>query len=96
MKGGPQPGAGRPKGCKAGHTIQAEKAREYIIKRVTEELEPIINVLIQKAKSGETMAIKELLDRAYGKPKETVEHTGEVQIDIDIKKTIDKVYGNIN
>ena len=31
---------GRPKGTNA---IQAEKAREYLIKRVTEELEPIVS-----------------------------------------------------
>lgn len=71
--GGARPGAGRPRGTNG---IQAEKAREYIIRRVSEELEPIMDQLIAKAKKGDMAAIKDLLDRAYGRAKETVEHQG--------------------
>lgn len=74
--GGKRPGAGRPKGSKGGHTLQAEKAREYIIRRVISDLEPIMDALIARAKNGEVTAAKDLLDRAFGKPKETVEHQG--------------------
>lgn len=64
---------GRPKGTNA---IAAEKAREYIIQRVSDELAPIMDQLISKAKKGDMAAIKDLLDRAYGRAKETVEHHG--------------------
>ena len=71
--GGKRQGAGRPK---AQHTIESEKAREYIIQRVTEELEPILTAMIKKARSGDLTAAKDLLDRAFGKAKETAEHQG--------------------
>lgn len=67
---------GRPVGAKAGHTLTAEAAKAYIIKRVSEELEPIITKQIQQAIDGDGNARKDLLDRAYGKPKETVEIQG--------------------
>ena len=80
-KGGKRKGAGRKKGYKA---IEAEKAREYILKRLSDELEPIITKAIAQAKKGDSTARKELMDRAYGKPKETIEHTGEVSLKIDV------------
>ena len=42
--------------------------REALIKRVLEEKAPIIEALIAKAKKGDMFAIKELHDRALGKP----------------------------
>lgn len=72
---------GRPKGYAA---IEAEKAREYIAKRVSEELEPIISKAIEQAQAGDSNARKDLLDRAYGKPKEVVEHQGEVSLKLDV------------
>lgn len=47
MKGGKRAGAGRKKGYKA---ITAEKAREYLVKRVAEELDPILTAQIESAK----------------------------------------------
>lgn len=79
-KGGYRPGAGRKKGFKA---IEAEKAREYIINRVSEELGPIIDKAIEQAKAGDQTARRELLDRAYGKPRETIETQGKMMIDFD-------------
>lgn len=79
-KGGKRIGAGRKKGYKA---IEAEKAREYIVQRVSAELEPIIDVQINQARNGDKDARRDLLDRAYGKPKETFELQGEVKLLID-------------
>lgn len=68
-------GAGRKKGVS---TIRAEQAREFIIKQVCDHLRPIIDKLIEQAEAGDKEAIKILFDRGFGKPKESVEHTGAV------------------
>ena len=57
-------------------TIEAEKAIEYIRQRVTNELQPIMDKAIEQAKEGDTATRRDLMDRAYGKPKETIEHQG--------------------
>ena len=71
---------GRPKGFKA---IEAEKALAYITKRVSEELEPIITKQIEQAKQGDQVSRRDLMDRAYGKPKESVEITGVKKLLVD-------------
>ncbi len=48
--GGKRSGAGKKRGTKAAHTIQAETTREYFVTRVTEELEPIATAQIEAAK----------------------------------------------
>ena len=71
-----QPGnklGGRHKGKSR---ILADKALEYIRERVAEEIEPIMDALISKAKEGDISAIRDLFDRAFGKAKETIEHQG--------------------
>jgi len=73
--GGKRPGAGRKKGSKAAHTIEAEIYRQYIIKRVIKEKAPIVAAMIKKAKKGDVMAFKELNDRALGKAMQPI--TGE-------------------
>jgi hypothetical protein len=70
MKGGYRAGAGRKKGYSA---IESEKAREFIVQRVTASLEPIVQQLIKRAKEGDIRAIRELFDRAYGKSIQTPE-----------------------
>lgn len=72
---------GRKKGYKA---INAEKAGEYIAQRVSKELEPIITVAIEQAKGGDQAARRDLLDRAYGRPKETIEMKGEMKLKLDV------------
>ena len=72
---------GRPKGTNA---VQAEKAREYIAMRVGKELEPIIDKAIEQARSGDVQARKDLLDRAYGKPRETMEVTVDATLKLDV------------
>ena len=72
---------GRPK---ANHTLLAEQGRQYIIERVHKELGPIMDKAIAMAIEGDAATRKDLLDRAHGKPKEIVEHTGEVTLTIDV------------
>ncbi len=69
---------------KASHTLNAEAAKAYIIDRVTKELEPIMDKAIAQAKSGDATTRKDLLDRAYGRPKETIEHQGEISLKLDV------------
>jgi len=82
--GGKRPGAGRKKGYKSPGTLERLKGIAYIQKRVEEELEPIITKAIEQAKAGDVASRKDLMDRAYGKPKETVELTGVKRLLVDL------------
>ena len=75
--GGKRPGAGRKKGQKAAHTTQAQKAREELIRAYIENIKPINEALIKKAKEGDIQAIRELHDRVYGKPMQAMELSGK-------------------
>jgi hypothetical protein len=55
---------GRKKGLA---TIEADKMKEYIAKRVAENGEAIVSVLLEKSLDGDIPAIKELFDRGFGK-----------------------------
>lgn len=64
QRGGYRPNAGRPK---AAHTIQAEKAKAALIQAYLDNIRPINEALIAKAKQGDIQAIRELHERVYGK-----------------------------
>ena len=66
-KGGKRLGAGRPKGTLASHTLEAQELRKRLIEAAKENWEAIIFTLIDKAVSGDTIALRELLDRVLGK-----------------------------
>ena len=69
-KGGP----GNP------HAKQVALLRGALLSAMTpEDLHDIIRMLIEKALGGNVSAIKELLDRLYGKPKVAVEMKQELQ-----------------
>lgn len=69
MHGGSRQGAGRKKGYSA---VSAEEARKYVSRRVSEELEPLVDVLIEKSKNGDLKAMNLLLNRAWGRPSQEV------------------------
>ena len=52
-------------------------------------LDLLYGLLLNEAKKGSIMAIKEILDRAHGKPKQTIEHEGELDTNINIKVKYD-------
>lgn len=66
---------GRPK---AAHTLQAEHGKAMLIQAYLENIQPINQALVDKAKAGDIQAIKELHDRVYGKSPQPLEHSGEV------------------
>ena len=65
--GGARPGAGRPKGTKSPVTLKVERAKQVLIDAYIENIKPINEALIKKAKEGDIQAIRELHDRVYGK-----------------------------
>lgn len=48
--------------------MKAEEARNYLVARVEAEISSIADALILKAKEGDVRAIRELFDRAWGRP----------------------------
>lgn len=88
-KGGARPGAGRKKGSKASHTLKAEQGKALLIQMYLENIRPINEALLSKAKEGDMQAIKELHDRVYGKSLQPIQ--GNIDTNVTIK-TIN--YGN--
>lgn len=71
-KGGYRPGAGRPKGSKDPTTLVKEQALLILREKVLAEITPVTQALIEKAKTGDVPAIKELFDRAFGKAPQAI------------------------
>jgi hypothetical protein len=96
MRGGYRQNAGRKKGIA---TIEAEKARQLICERLTENLGPILDILIKEAKKGDMRAIRELFDRAYGKAPQTpeiMEDGAERKINVVISQAIAEKNGLVS
>jgi hypothetical protein len=78
-RGGARPGAGRPKGSRSAATKQ-EQARISDLAR--EHADTALTALVNIARDGESEAARvsaanAILDRAYGKPVQAMEHTGK-------------------
>lgn len=58
--------------------VEHKQANERLLYLLIQSQEPIIKALIRKAKSGDVKAITEVLDRLYGKSKETIDLGGTV------------------
>jgi hypothetical protein len=71
--GGKRPGAGRPKGSVAKHTLQAQEMRKRLIAAAEKEWDAIIDSLLSNAIAGNNMALAELLDRVLGKASTPIE-----------------------
>lgn len=83
-RGGKQPGAGRPKGGVASHTLLATKTKEAFVAAVHDNLQELFNSLLTEAKKGNMVALKELLDRAWGRPTQPIAGDKEHPIEINI------------
>jgi hypothetical protein len=75
--GGKREGAGKPKGYKAPHTLEASALRQSLIAKYAEKSDKVNDALIRKALMGDVPAIKELHDRVYGKANQYLEVAGK-------------------
>lgn len=75
--GGARPGAGKPKGYKAPHTLEASILKQRLIAAYSERADEINEALVNKALTGDIPAIKELHDRVHGKAMQPMEMTGK-------------------
>ena len=73
---------GRPRGSKAGHTLQTETAKKALIQAYIDNIQPINQALVNKAKKGDIQAIRELHDRVYGRAPQAITTEGEMTIKI--------------
>lgn len=73
--GGKRPGAGRPKGSRNRSTVEIKKlASQY----GPAALEKIVQLMDSEDEKVSLAAAKELLDRAYGRPKQDMSLTHDV------------------
>jgi hypothetical protein len=70
QRGGKREGSGRKKGFPA---LQSEMAREILAVKLHTEFEPIVDKAIEQAKNGDSEARRWLSDRAWGRPKDTMD-----------------------
>lgn len=78
-RGGARPGAGRPRGAKDKLTREAGATLSKMARAYTDDA---LLALVDIAKDGESEAARvsaanAILDRAYGKASQPVEHTGK-------------------
>lgn len=91
---------GRPKGSVGTHTLEAAEAKKYVIKRVIEELEPMLDAQFKIAKKyGEktgrasVQAFKELTERAFGKVTTVIGSDEDKPFIIQLSEVIAKKHG---
>ena len=88
--GGKRPGAGRKPG-------KVGAAKQQLMQMAKEHAQAALETLVDVAKNGDTAssrvsAANAILDRAYGRPPQSVEHTGEgggaiqAKVSLDISK----------
>lgn len=100
MRGGKRLGAGRKVGSRAQHTIEASAAKAYVIKRVIEEIEPLISTQIKIAKkhgektaNASVKAFLNLTDRAFGKVTTPIGGDESMPLLIQISEVLAKKHG---
>lgn len=93
--GGARPGAGKKKGSKASHTIEAQEAKKLMIASFLERQKEVDNALLEKAVTGDVPAIKEVYDRVYGKAVNPVEMSGKDGKDLFNPESKERAIGAI-
>ncbi len=81
-RGGKRPGAGRPTGTPNRATVEQKATLEELARAHTEVA---LRTLVQVATKSESDAARvsaasALLDRGYGKPRQAIEHAGEIGV----------------
>ncbi len=63
-------------------------ARARFVHMVEEKIDIIFGALIAKAEAGDVMAIRELLDRGWGRPKQEIESTTTIKGELTISDKV--------
>jgi len=91
MKGGKQPGAGRPKGAKSSKTIDKEIALEQMRQMILQEMKPILRGALDSARGLTVMFQKrKVKNKATGK----YERTGELVRVTSLERVEELLKGN--
>lgn len=79
--GGSRPGAGRPKGSRDGVPGRAIASLSELARRHTDKAIATLAYVCEfgESESARVAAANHLLDRAYGKPQQSVDHTTDGQ-----------------
>jgi hypothetical protein len=93
MRGGYRAGSGRKRGLAAKN---AEEARRMLSERVVQEIGPIADALISKAREGDIRAIHELLDRAWGRAPQAIEIIDERDLTPEVSPRIKELADKLN
>lgn len=83
--GGYRPGSGRKK---KSSTIAKEMVKDYIAGRISKDIEPIVDKLIDKSVKGDVFAVKELFDRGFGKATATIGGDKDNPLLVEISEAI--------
>ncbi len=70
--GGYRSGAGRPKG-------KVSAVKQMLSAKLADHVDMAIDVLVKAAEGGDTACARDILDRVYGKPRISIEHSDPVQ-----------------
>lgn len=84
--GGKRVGAGKPKGTLNKSTIEKHEALRLFRQRITEEMEPLMRAHIMAALGGDVRALKELWDRLFGPPKESMDL--DIRANVNVATTV--------
>ena len=86
-RGGRRPGAGRPRGSNGAKTLELRvSAGEHAVAAIA----ALVNVMQHgRSESARVAAAIALLDRAYGKPRQSLEHSGPGGQPIALKAQVD-------
>lgn len=71
---------GRKKGSLATHTLEAQESKKVLIELFRKRETPVFTKLIDLAEEGDLVAMRELLDRVFGKAKESLDLTSGGEI----------------
>jgi hypothetical protein len=75
-RGGPRPRSGRPKGRVSAKTLEIQEAAK---RYADDALSALVDVALNgRSEGARVAAASALLDRGYGRPRQAIEHTGNV------------------
>lgn len=77
-RGGRRPGAGRPKGRKNAATLEIEAAAKEFAGDALAALKKVATK--GRSEGARVAAATALLDRGYGRPRQSIEHSGSVEL----------------